>query len=224
MTGATFIYFISTLDRSMVKIGFSKNPAHRLAGLSCWSPVPLEVLAFVAGTANDEHAVHARFLSQHSHREWFHSSPEMLDDIAAIARFGELPTTWRGADNQPNVLFLRGIRAAPEWRAQRSAAQKASWALRKRRDNINPMVKAYLGRENISAKEMNRRVGEIVIEYHGYIRYRVSHRQLDMIEALVTAPFVAINSISSRVLEASPGRAVDGSFCPSPVSSLVMRT
>jgi hypothetical protein len=128
----TYVYFVTTMDRSLVKIGLSFDPDSRLSSLLGGSPIHLEMLAAVPGARRDEFALHRRYLAHHSHYEWFHSTPEMMADIDAISRGGELPTAFRGGPRETNPLAQIGIRATPEWRAKMSEVHKACWANIKR--------------------------------------------------------------------------------------------
>lgn len=71
-----------------VKIGCTGWPEFRLAGLMQWSPYPLEISATIPGNEALEWRFHAKFVAQHSHREWFHPSKE-LDDVIAQVKRGE---------------------------------------------------------------------------------------------------------------------------------------
>lgn len=106
------VYFVATVDRSMIKIGFSYKPVDRMIELMRWSPLPLELLTAVPGRRQDERALHRRYISTHSHKEWFHATPKMLAEIEAIAHLGRLPSGFMGADDEPNVLLdANGTRA-----------------------------------------------------------------------------------------------------------------
>lgn len=159
MNRQTFVYFIATADRTMVKIGCSGTPPNRLDALAAWSPVPLEILAAVPGKPMDERAIHSRYIDLHSHKEWFRSSGEMLADIEAIARFGELPSAFRGNDETPNPLAAKGIRATPEWRAKVSVAHKARWVRTKREREFARKVQAFLLRTGLTCAELKGRTG-----------------------------------------------------------------
>ena len=85
----THIYFIKPIGADgPIKIGCSIAPQARLECLYTWSPLPLEVVAFVPGTFPDECFLHQCFAADHSHREWFHFSPKLRDAIEAIRAAG----------------------------------------------------------------------------------------------------------------------------------------
>jgi hypothetical protein len=146
----TFVYFIATEDRSMVKIGCSKSPPNRLGSLACWSPNPLVILAAVRGSIKDEHALHERYFDLHSHHEWFRSSSQMLADAARIARLDALPPEFRAKKNQRNPLIVNTIRATPEWRAKMSVIHKARWAKEKRERELERELLAILAEQGIT--------------------------------------------------------------------------
>lgn len=81
-----FVYFIKPIGADgPVKIGFSEAPKKRLEQLSVWSPVPLEVVATHPGDVMLEKKLHEYFRASHSHREWFHITPELSRLIQAIS-------------------------------------------------------------------------------------------------------------------------------------------
>lgn len=91
------VYFMRPVGAAgPVKVGFSHQPAARLATYQAWSPVPLEIIATleVKDTSNRlrgrsqvqmvERRFHERYLPWHLHHEWFQHNPLMAADIAAI--------------------------------------------------------------------------------------------------------------------------------------------
>jgi hypothetical protein len=160
----TYVYFIATFDRSMVKIGCSNNPPKRLEGLSVWSPVKLELLAHVPGTLRDEFALHRRYLSRYSHKEWFHSTPEMLADIAAIARFGELPTQFRGHAKETSPIRQHfGVRNTPEWKAKVSEVHKNRWVRQRRVRAFERIILPFLDLHSLAPSDFNKLFGHDVV-------------------------------------------------------------
>lgn len=80
------VYFIKPIGfDSPIKIGCTTNIQERFAGLSLQSPWPLEILATIEGGLTVERQFHTKFLSSRLRGEWFVSSPDLLDTIAAIA-------------------------------------------------------------------------------------------------------------------------------------------
>lgn len=86
---STLVYFIkpSGLD-GPIKIGSSERPMTRLMDLAAWSPWPLELIGTAQGTIADEHFLHKCFADCHSHREWFHSTPNLREAIQNIIAQG----------------------------------------------------------------------------------------------------------------------------------------
>lgn len=79
------IYFIRAKGGfGPVKIGHSSFPPARLDALMTWAPYPLEIVATVRGGYQEERRFHSRFADTHSHREWFHPSPDLERTIEQI--------------------------------------------------------------------------------------------------------------------------------------------
>lgn len=79
------IYFIKPIGLSgPIKIGCSAAPKNRLQSLSVWSPFPLEILISIDGTRKLETNIHACLARSHSHREWFHSTDEVVSLIEKL--------------------------------------------------------------------------------------------------------------------------------------------
>lgn len=85
------VYFITTSDRSMVKIGSSRNPAKRLESCMTWSPIRLEIIAVAPGSYAEEFALHRLFKAYHSHFEWFRGASEIFDAADLIHKNGAIP-------------------------------------------------------------------------------------------------------------------------------------
>lgn len=87
-TGRT-VYFIKPIGLDgPIKIGCSSWPDTRLIDLAAWSPFQLELIGSVPGTYQDETFLHRCFSDIHSHREWFHSTPNLRTAIATIIAAG----------------------------------------------------------------------------------------------------------------------------------------
>lgn len=88
------IYFIRPVDRDgPIKIGCARSVQQRLAQLNNMSPIPLELIASVAGTTATERKIHREFANQHSHGEWFNASETLtafIDKIAAGTPIGAM--------------------------------------------------------------------------------------------------------------------------------------
>lgn len=99
MTG--FVYFIKPVSLpGPIKIGYSNNIKNRLKALMQWSPLPLEVLAFVPGDRKLEYFLHQFFASTNSHQEWFHPSEFLLDVIRRVSAGEPLKSVIAGLPNQ----------------------------------------------------------------------------------------------------------------------------
>jgi hypothetical protein len=87
-----WVYFLRRADGvGPVKIGCSQRPEDRLSNFMQWSPYPLQIVARLLGDESLERRFHAQFSGQHSHREWFHPSPELIRVIDEL-RAGNFDT------------------------------------------------------------------------------------------------------------------------------------
>lgn len=76
------IYFLKPVGMSgPIKIGCSRFAKDRILEISRQSPIALEIVCTIPGDGKTEHALHRLFASCHSHLEWFHASPELLEFI-----------------------------------------------------------------------------------------------------------------------------------------------
>jgi hypothetical protein len=80
------VYFLSTGDPGVVKIGYSANFAHRLRALRTASPVDPQVHLTMHGDKRLEAELRNRFKAHHIRREWFRFSPEIKAFIGAAAQ------------------------------------------------------------------------------------------------------------------------------------------
>ena len=81
----SYVYFVKPVGMDgPIKIGCTSTPEKRLTSLTVWSPFPLEIIGTIPGGYKDEMYLHSCFAKSHSHREWFHSSPELRKAIALI--------------------------------------------------------------------------------------------------------------------------------------------
>lgn len=76
-------YFVGG-DHGAIKIGHSINVYSRLAAIQSHSPIPVKILAHVAGGAVVEAAYHTHFQSIRLHGEWFERTPEILAEIERL--------------------------------------------------------------------------------------------------------------------------------------------
>lgn len=77
-----FVYFARC--EGFVKIGLSCAPQIRVKTLRASSPFDVQLIGMHAGDRSDERALHARFLKDHIHSEWFRLTAE----IEHVARRG----------------------------------------------------------------------------------------------------------------------------------------
>jgi hypothetical protein len=78
------IYFTQDTVTKAVKIGYSKNPKNRRAGLQSSNAHPLVLLGEMHGGLEHERALHEKFASFRLHGEWFKGDvlPAVLQIIA----------------------------------------------------------------------------------------------------------------------------------------------
>lgn len=70
-----------------IKIGYAATGsavARRFTAIQASSPVPVDLLAAVEGTREDERAWHTRWRALRQHSEWFESTPELLRAIGEV--------------------------------------------------------------------------------------------------------------------------------------------
>lgn len=82
---ASVVYFIEAEGSGRIKIGTTDRLDKRLAALRASSPLPLNLIATIAGDFNDERRLHHRFAHLRLHGEWFSAAPELLAFLAGHA-------------------------------------------------------------------------------------------------------------------------------------------
>jgi len=97
--------------RGPIKIGFSNAPTDRIKAISEWSPFPLEIAAMIAGNRPLEYRLHRRFWDSHSHREWFHPTPDVLGCVTALQNGYHL--------NDAVDFSMSVLSATPKWQRPR---------------------------------------------------------------------------------------------------------
>lgn len=132
MTGRSNIYFLKPagLD-GPIKIGCSGLPNARLETLAVWSPWPLELIGSVPGVITDESFLHSCFADQHSHYEWFHSSPELRQAIKEILAAGTVDAVRHKLQAKGQIRTKRKV--SPEKRHYLSYRHRINWASRRLR-------------------------------------------------------------------------------------------
>lgn len=74
-----YVYFIKGGDA--IKIGYSMNPALRLAQLQTGSSEMLELLGFIEGSEVTESDLHRQFKDIQKNGEWFYADDDLVDFI-----------------------------------------------------------------------------------------------------------------------------------------------
>lgn len=74
------VYFIGG-DVGAIKIGLAGNAKRRLATIQAHSPIPVRLLAVIAGGREVEMSYHRRFAAHRLHGEWFEPHPDILAEI-----------------------------------------------------------------------------------------------------------------------------------------------
>jgi hypothetical protein len=82
--GITVIYFTQDILNKAIKIGYSKNPKKRRAGLQSSNSSPLVLLGAIHGGLEHERGFHDKFAQHRLHGEWFKGEilPAVLEIIA----------------------------------------------------------------------------------------------------------------------------------------------
>lgn len=101
-----WIYFIQSIQGGPIKIGWSFNPAVRIANLIPLNPWPLRFLALTPGYAQDEKAMHERFRHHRLHGEWFADAADLLDLIASLPKVDPEKT-------RPPAMDLSSVKPRP---------------------------------------------------------------------------------------------------------------
>lgn len=79
-----YVYFATSGQTDMVKIGFTIDPSARMSTLGTSTPYPFHLQSFFASYVEAEKMVHQRFSEDHIRGEWFNNSDDMQelwDDI-----------------------------------------------------------------------------------------------------------------------------------------------
>jgi hypothetical protein len=88
------VYFLRPIGaEGPIKIGCSNQPLKRLRAVEIWSPMKLEIVASAPGGTAHEAALHAMFLADRLHGEWFAASPALNELIEHVLQHGTLPLT-----------------------------------------------------------------------------------------------------------------------------------
>ena len=82
---AGYVYFVGG-EEGFIKIGWSGRPEERISFLRTSSPIPLFLLAKVAGPYAMEIEYHRRFAKDRKHGEWFERTPELMAEIERLSQ------------------------------------------------------------------------------------------------------------------------------------------
>lgn len=88
------VYFIRQKGGGPIKIGHAIYPLLRLKQIQACSPVEVELIAAMHGSAKLERELHLRFSSSRLHGEWFDDSEELLsytEEVGLPEDLGGLP-------------------------------------------------------------------------------------------------------------------------------------
>ncbi len=118
------VYFIRPVGMvGPIKIGTTLIPMKRLKELTHWSPFPLEIIGAVVGGHFHETFLHNRFANQHSHSEWFHSSPLLLQTIDRLLAGETFESACADIPVVGKIRSLKVYKIRPKYR-QRQKRQK----------------------------------------------------------------------------------------------------
>lgn len=108
------VYFVKPVGASgPIKIGLSGNPQKRINEIKGWCPFELEMIGAVPGSWADEQFLHECLAEHHSHGEWFHASPLVLNTIEHVLYAG-------------GVWAVRGLRPVANLRAKKNRLTRAA--------------------------------------------------------------------------------------------------
>ncbi len=80
---SSFVYFVRASD--MIKIGTSTNVSKRICALQTASPVRLDLLLVIPGSADLERELHRKHAKLRSHGEWFRAEPALVEHVAILS-------------------------------------------------------------------------------------------------------------------------------------------
>lgn len=121
------IYFIRS--GQYVKIGVSNAPKKRIAAIQSGNPNPIEILAIIDGSYEQEAALHQLFADAHHMGEWFVDCPAIRNKIAT------LPLACLSNDAPDNDNWRFEIKRKPRKAARRNSGSTAGegwyyWVIR----------------------------------------------------------------------------------------------
>lgn len=124
------VYFIKPVDLAgPIKIGCSFAPHMRLRTFQVWSPFRLEIIGAIPGPFSEEKFLHDCFCEFHSHHEWFHPAPILIESIKTILDAGNIDPIRASINPVGSIRKWGGIRAiSAQRRKHLSFAHRISWA------------------------------------------------------------------------------------------------
>lgn len=134
------VYMLQNGADGLVKIGYSANPARRIAALQTGSPGQLTVLRIMDGGQSFEAALHQHFSRLRVRGEWFSYAPEMLRDLEflrpALDREADIPepmppayrtSEWSRAPLHRKLIAIGLVCAAGGWAALLIVVPLLTW-------------------------------------------------------------------------------------------------
>lgn len=100
-----FVYVVRNETSGLLKIGYTNDPSRRLVMLRTSSADPLTLVGTIAGTPDDEKALHGLLRSWRVAREWFQPCAAMGPLLTALT-----PPPVKGRTLKPNGNPIREYR------------------------------------------------------------------------------------------------------------------
>lgn len=120
-----FVYVLK-MEPGPYKIGWSTDPERRFKEVRHWAPEPMSLVGFVAGTEQDEMAVHTALANHNTRGEWFKDCPEVAAFVVRLVGGLDVSSLPRG-----KRLPSRGrVSHSPERRAEIGRLAKARYSER----------------------------------------------------------------------------------------------
>jgi len=116
------VYFVEATGLDLVKIGFARNVAARLADLQCASPVTLRLLGTVPGGIEVERFFHKDLAEYRVRGEWFALNDRLREYIANADKAAVHPPEIQAAIDKTAAHYKRR-RVAMMRRASQAGVQ-----------------------------------------------------------------------------------------------------
>lgn len=180
MTKEKNVYFMRPVgERGPVKIGCSCEPEKRLRSVEIWSPLKLEIAAFVPGGHREESILHQMFGADRLHGEWFNCSEQLASVIEFCIRTGKLPPLDYSLDpykvkrSNPNAKSAMTRRISP---ADQRCKSRITAKLLKAERRVYGFASTYMRPDEIE---------DIYQSYQGSFSSLPSAEQLEMLEEYI---------------------------------------